>query len=63
MRRLPFGKVKIISGRQAFDDFALLVVEFGPGFQASFFASRAGGTKYFFHNPLRYLLANFTRVT
>ena len=63
MRSLPFGKVDIVPGGHSFDDFTLLVVEFGPGFQSAFFAARAGCIKYFFHKALRYLLANFTRVT
>jgi hypothetical protein len=42
MRSLPFGEVNIVSGGHSLHDFALLVVEFGPGFQASFFASWAG---------------------
>lgn len=61
MRSLTFGQVNLVSGGHSLDDFALLVVEFGPGFQSSFFASWAGIK--FFHNALRYLLPNFTRVT
>ena len=45
MLRLSFGKVEASGRGQAFDDFALLIVELGPGFQSSFFASRAGGIK------------------
>jgi hypothetical protein len=45
MSRLSFGKVEASRPGQTFDEFTLLVVEFGPGFQPSFFASRAGGIK------------------
>jgi hypothetical protein len=45
MRRLSFGEFKIRGSGQPFDHFALFVVEFGPRFQPTFFASRADGIK------------------
>jgi hypothetical protein len=42
MRRLSFSKVETGRRWQTLDEFALLVVEFGPGLQSSFLASRTG---------------------
>jgi hypothetical protein len=42
MRSLSFSKIHTSRRGQTLDDFALFVVEFGPGFQPSFFASRTG---------------------
>jgi hypothetical protein len=32
MPRLSFGRIEMGRGRQTLDDFALFLVEFGPGF-------------------------------
>lgn len=52
MRGLSFGEIGIHGEGQALNDFALFLVEFGPGFQTSFFTSRTDGIKQFFHNAL-----------
>jgi hypothetical protein len=60
---LSLGEIKISVSGQPLDYFALFVAQFGPGFQPSFFTSRTGRLKYFFHDALSCLLANFSRVS